>query len=161
MSNLIVLAFDREQTAGDFLDEIGELQKQGLLKLDDAATVVRSKDGKVKVKQAQSLVGAGALGGAFWGMLIGLLFFAPVAGMVVGSAVGAGIGKASDYGVNDDFIKELGDKLEPGTSAILVLVHDVEPEKVINDLKQLGGEVIHTSLSTEQESRLKDAFATV
>jgi uncharacterized membrane protein len=81
--------------------------------------------------------------------------------MVVGSAVGAGIGKASDYGVNDDFIKELGDKLEPGTSAILVLVHDVEPEKVINDLKQLGGEVIHTSLSTEQESRLKDAFATV
>ena len=77
MSTLAVFSFDSEAGAERMRDSLARLQTQRLITLDDAAVVVRSMDGKVKVRQAQSLVGAGALGGAFWGMLIGLLFLAP------------------------------------------------------------------------------------
>src|SRR5436190_20899448 len=107
MSNLIVLAFDTEVGAANMLAEAGRLQKMQLLAIDDAATVVRHADGKVKVKQANSLVGAGAFGGAFWGMLIGLLFFAPWLGLAVGAITGALAGKASDSGLAGQFIKRV------------------------------------------------------
>jgi uncharacterized membrane protein len=159
MSNLIVVKFDGADVAAKYLDELGELQREAVIKLDDAATLVRGADGKIKIKQAQSLVGAGALGGAFWGMLIGMLFFVPVAGLAVGAALGAGIGKASDYGIDDKFIKEVGEKITPGSSALFVLVHDAQPDKVIERLKGFHGEIIHTSLSNQQEQQLKDAFS--
>jgi uncharacterized membrane protein len=159
MSNLIVMSFKDEDSAGQFLGELGQLQKEELIHLDDAATLVRDPDGKAKIKQARSLVGEGALGGAFWGMLIGLLFWVPLVGLGVGAALGAIAGKGSDYGIDDRFIKEVGEKIKPGTSAIFVLVRDAQPDKVIEHLKDFHGEIIHTSLSSEQESRLKEAFA--
>ena len=159
MGNLIVVAFEKEDAASHFLSSLDALQQLELIKVDDAAIVVRSGDGKVKVKQASSLVGFGLLGGAFWGMFVGLLFWQPLIGMAVGAAMGAGIGKASDYGLNDGFIKEVGEHILPGTSAVFMLVSDTEPNRVIAKLKPLGGEIIHTSLSYEQEARLREAFA--
>lgn len=159
MGNLIVVAFKDETSAGMFLNEVGQLQKEALIKLDDAAVVVRSPDGKVKVRQARSLVGEGTLGGAFWGMLIGMLFLVPFLGLAVGAATGALAGKFSDYGIDDNFIKEVGAKIEPGTSAIFALVHDAQPEKVISQLKKFNGEIIHTTLSPQDEQQLKQAFS--
>ena len=86
MSDLVVFAFDNETGAADMAQAVKGLQKQELIRLEDAATVVRKQDGKPKVKQAQSLVGAGALGGSFWGLLIGLLFWAPWLGLAIGAA---------------------------------------------------------------------------
>lgn len=160
MSNLVVLSFKSEDEAPAFLDKVAELQKQQLIHIDDAATAIRHENGKVKVKQANSLVGAGALGGAFWGMLFGLLFFVPFLGVAIGAATGALFGKASDYGINDDFIKKVSDSITPGTSAAFLLVSDAKMDKVVEALKPYGGEIIHTSLSNEQELQLKEAFAT-
>jgi uncharacterized membrane protein len=89
MSDLYVLAFKTETGAQEAAETIKDLQKQELITLEDAAIVVRREDGKVKVKQAQSLVGAGALGGAFWGMLIGLIFWMPWLGLAIGALSGA------------------------------------------------------------------------
>jgi len=161
MSNLIVLAFDTEVGATDMLAEVGKLQKMQMISLDDAATVVRHADGKVKVKQANSLVGAGAFGGAFWGMLIGLLFFAPWLGLAVGAITGALAGKASDIGVDDEFIKNVSAKLQPGTSAIFLMVREATTDRVLEDLRGIQGvSVIQTSLSHEAEERLRETFAT-
>jgi len=161
MSNLVVLAFDTEDGATNMLAEVGRLQKMQLIAVDDAATVVRHLDGKVKVKQANSLVGAGAFGGAFWGMLIGLLFFAPWLGLAVGAITGALAGKASDIGVDDGFIKSVSAKLQPGTSAIFLMVRDATTDKVLEDLRGLQGvTIIQTSLSHEAEERLRETFAT-
>jgi len=74
MSDLVVLALDTETGAEEMRDELIRLQKEHLITLSDAAVVVRQQDGHVQVKQAVSLVGAGALGGAFWGLLIGIIF---------------------------------------------------------------------------------------
>src|SRR4051812_375664 len=117
MSNLVVFAFDNEAGAQETLQEVERLQKGNLIQIEDAATAVRGFTGKVKVKQAKSLTGAGALGGAFWGMLFGLLFFVPFLGMAVGAATGALFGKSADYGINDDFVREVSNAVQPGNSA--------------------------------------------
>jgi uncharacterized membrane protein len=158
MSELIVIAFDNETGAVEMRDAFPPLIKQHLIALDDAAVVVRTQDGKVKVKQAVNLVGEGALGGAFWGMLIGLLFWMPWLGLAIGAASGALAGKLSDVGVDDNFIKEVGNKIEPGHSALFLLVREATGDKVIDALKPYGGEIIQTSLSAEDEAKLKDAF---
>ena len=104
MANLIVFAFDNETEAERMRDTLVDMQKQEIISLQDAAVVIRKQDGKVKVKQAQSLVGVGALGGSFWGLLIGLLFLAPWLGLAIGAATGAVAGKLTDTGVDDKFI---------------------------------------------------------
>jgi uncharacterized membrane protein len=161
MSNLIVLAFDTEDGAARMLAEVERLKKMNLLVIEDAATVVRHANGKVKVKQINSLVGAGAFGGAFWGMLIGLLFFAPWLGLAVGAITGALAGKTADIGVDDDFIRSVTAKLQPGTSAVFLMIIEATADRVLEDLRGIQGvTVIQTNLSREAEERLREAFAT-
>lgn len=159
MAELVALAFETEDGAERMRDRLIGMQREHLITLQDAAVVKRNADGKVKVKQASSLVGAGALGGGFWGMLIGLLFFAPWLGLAVGAVTGALAGKFSDIGVDDNFIREVGNTIRPGNSALFLLISDVTPDRVLDELKDFrGAKVIRTSLSKEQEMRLKDAF---
>jgi uncharacterized membrane protein len=160
MSSLVVLAFDTETGAEQMRDDLLEMQKEHLIGLEDAAVAVRNKEGKVKIKQVTDLAGMWALGGAFWGLLLGLIFFVPVFGLLVGAAAGALAGKYQDIGVDDKFIKEVGDTLQPGTSALFLLVKEVVPDKVEDALKKYKNvKVIKTSLSKEQEEKLRHAFA--
>lgn len=159
MADLIVLGFDNEEDAFNMRDKLIAMQKQQIITLADAAIVIRDDKGKPKIKQLQSLVGAGALGGAFWGMLIGLLFWAPWLGLAAGALGGALGGKFTDIGVDDNFIKEVGSQIEPGHSALFLLVVKSTPDKVLPELKSFNANVIQTSLSNEQEARLREAFA--
>jgi uncharacterized membrane protein len=160
MANLVVLAFDTETGAEQMRDDLIKLQKEQIIGLEDAAVAVKHMDGKVKVKQVTSLAGAGALGGAFWGLLFGLIFFVPVFGLVAGAAAGALIGKYQDIGVDDKFIKEVGDTLQPGNSALFLLVTKAVPDKIQETLKKYKNvKVLKTSLSAEQEEKLRNAFA--
>jgi uncharacterized membrane protein len=158
MSDLVVLAFNNDTDAFKMRDELVDLQKQEVITLQDAAVVVRTEDGKTKVKQVTSLTGAGALGGAFWGMLIGLLFFAPWLGLAIGAVTGAIAGKFTDTGIDDKFIKEVGDTIEPGHSALFLLVSKVTMDKVQPTLEEFDATVIQTSLSDDQEAKLRDMF---
>lgn len=158
MSELIVLTFEDEASAFQMRDKLLDLQKQQLITLSDAAIVTRKENGKPKVSQLTSLVGAGALGGAFWGMLIGLLFFAPWLGLAAGALGGALGGKMTDIGVDDKFIKEVGEKIEPGHSALFLLVEKSTPDKVLPELQSFNATVLQTSLSDEDEQKLRDAF---
>jgi uncharacterized membrane protein len=120
--------------------------------------VTRDPDGKVKLHQTVSPAGAGAAGGALWGGLIGLLFLAPLLGMAVGAAAGAATGALADYGVDDNFMKDLGAKLEPGSAALIVLVRKMTPDKILENIQEKG-QVIQSSLSNEAEQRLNEALA--
>ena len=159
MAELVALAFGDDTGAERMRDRLLTLQREHLIELSDAAVVTRDAQGKVKVKQATSLVGAGALGGGFWGMLIGLLFFAPWLGLAIGAVTGALAGKFSDIGVDDQFIREVAATIKPGNSALFLLVNDVTPGRVLEELEDFrGATVIKTSLTKEQEQRLRDAF---
>ncbi|MCA9875967.1 MAG: DUF1269 domain-containing protein [Anaerolineales bacterium] len=159
MSDLIVLAFDNPDGAFQLRDKLIALQKQHIVTLEDAAVVVRKDDGKVKVKQVTSLAGAGALGGAFWGMLIGLLFWMPWLGLAIGAVTGALAGKFSDIGVDDAFIKEVGNTIEPGHSALFLLIREATTDKLMDQIKDFDAKVIQTSLSTEDEDKLRELFS--
>jgi uncharacterized membrane protein len=169
MSDLVVVSFKGEDTADQVLNKLAALQKEYLLDLDDACVVVRDQNGEIRVKQSIGLVGAGALTGgawgAMWGTLIGVLFLNPLAGLLSGAAFGAGAGALSgalsDYGIDDEFIRSLGATIQPGSSALFVLVRRVTPDKVLPELRPFQGTVLRTSLSTEQEERLKQALQDV
>lgn len=158
MSELIVLGFKSENGAEEALKLVETLQKQELIAISDAATVVRMTDGKPKIKQAQNLVGVGALGGAFWGMLIGLIFWMPWLGLAIGAITGAISGKFADIGIDDNFIKEVSTTVEPGQSALFMMVGRMTEDRVIAELQRLQPTVLRTNLSNEAETKLRDAF---
>ena len=158
MSELIALAFDDEFKAEEVLTTLAKLQKEYLVDLEDACVVVRKEDGKVKLKQAYNLVAAGAAGGSFWGLLLGILFLHPLVGVIVGAAAGALSGSATDYGIDDNFMKNLGKTMEPGTSAIFMLIRKSTPDKVIPELQKFHGKILRTSLSKENEEKLQKAL---
>lgn len=156
MSNLIVLKCQDETTGEQILAKLRELQAGYLITIEDAALVTLNAKGRPKIRQANDLVGAGAMGGAFWGMLFGLLFLSPLLGAAIGAGVGAIAGKLSDYGINDDFIKQVGSAIHPGEAALFVLTSNVVADKVWPELKQYQFEVIQTSLSQDDEERLHE-----
>lgn len=158
MSELVVFTFKTETGAKEMEDALIQMQKMQLIQMEDAAYVVRRQDGKVKVKQANNLVGAGALGGAFWGMLIGLLFWAPWLGLAIGAITGAVAGGLTDVGVDDKFIKQVGEEIEPGNSALFLLVVKATWDKVEDEISKFDASVYKTSLSKEDEDKLKAAF---
>jgi uncharacterized membrane protein len=158
MSTLIAIAYPDAETAEKVRGELVQATKEKLVELQDAVVVEHQADGKIKLHQAVSTTGAGAAGGAMWGGLIGLLFLAPLFGMAVGAATGALAGKATDVGVNDDFLKQLGDKLEPGAAALIALGSSGAPDKVLERLRPYGGDVIQTSLDNEREELLRSTL---
>lgn len=160
MATLSVWKFNTEDGAQQALDKLTSLQKQQVIQVQDAAIVYwpEGKD-KPKTKQAVNLAGVGALQGAFWGMLFGLIFFIPFFGLAVGAAMGALSGHFADYGIDDNFIKEVRDKVTPGTSALFLMSSGAVLDKVTEAFKGTEMELIQSNLSAEQEAKLKDAFA--
>lgn len=158
MSDLIVVGFENEHKADEVLTKLAKLQREHLIDLEDAAVLVKNQKGKIRIKQSYDLVAAGASSGSFWGLLIGLLFLHPLLGLAAGVASGALGGALSDIGVNDNFIKDLGKTLSPGTSALFILVRKATPDRVIAELTPFDGRILRTSLSRTDEDSLKAAL---
>jgi uncharacterized membrane protein len=167
MSNLVVFGFDGVHAADEVLNKLRSLQKEYLIDLEDACVVERDGDGKVHVKQAVNLTALGAASGgttgALWGTLVGILFLNPLAGMAIGALAGAGsgalAGSLSDYGIQDDFITKLGATIPVGSSALFVLFKSVTEDKVLPEIEPYKPRVLKTSLSDEQETKLKAALS--
>ncbi len=160
MSILVVVGYKDIHKAEEVRLQLGKLQRDYLLDLEDAVVVVKNDKGKVKVNQAFNLTAAGAMSGGFWGALIGLLFLNPILGLAVGASAGAVSGALSDVGIDDNFMKELGDTLTPGSSALFVLLRNptTAPDKVLEELKGTGGTILKTSLSNEDEAKIQAAL---
>lgn len=159
METLSVLKFPTADGARNLLGTLQNLQKQQLIEIHDAAIVTWPPDKKKpKTEQLNNLAGVGALGGAFWGMLFGLLFFIPLIGLAIGAGMGALMGSMGDVGIDDNFIKQVRDKVTPGTSALFLLTSNAVIDRVIDALKGTQMELISTNLSAEQEQKLRDAF---
>lgn len=159
MSDLIAVAYDDEFKAEEVRLALVKLQREHLIELEDAAVVVKDKAGKIKLKQAMNLPATGAVSGGFWGLLIGTLFLSPLLGAAVGAASGALGGALTDIGVDDKFMKELGDTLKPGSSALFVLIRKVTPDKVLEEVAPYGGTVIRTSLTKDEETQLQEVLS--
>jgi uncharacterized membrane protein len=156
VSDLIAIAYADLNTARQVAANVGEAQKAHLISLEDLVVVERKGDGNIKLHQP-SMTGAGAAGGALWGGLIGLIFFVPLFGMAIGAATGAIAGRMADPGVDDQFMKKLGESLQPGAAALILLVREANTEKLLSQVK-IPGAIIQTSLSSEAEEQLRAAL---
>ena len=160
MATLTAVKFPTADGADEALTILERLQREEAIRIHDGA-IVSWVDGakKPKTRQLNHLAGSGALGGGFWGLLFGLIFFVPILGLLVGAAMGAASASLADVGIDDDFIKEVREKVTPGTSALFALTSDGVPDKVAEAFQGVEGELLHTNLSSEQEAQLREVFS--
>ena len=159
MSNLVVIGYEDQFKAEEVRLMLWKMQKEYLIDLEDAVVAVKDEKGKVRLHQAVNLTTAGAVGGGFWGALIGLIFLNPLLGLAVGATAGAVSGALTDVGINDTFMKELAETMRAGSSVLFILVRRATPDKVLEELKGTGGKVLKTSLSHDDEAKLQEALS--
>lgn len=158
MSNLVVITFNDTVQAVEAYEALKRAQSGGHLQIDDAAVIVKQESGKVEIKnQLDTGVKWGAIGGGTLGLLLGGLFF-PLAGLAIGAIGGALVGKTMDLGVDQKFVKEVTEALEPGSSALFVIGKSSHPEAIVAVLRPYQGTVYQTSLPTEALEALEDAL---
>src|SRR6201995_5481093 len=159
MSDLVFIAFPTEQKAEEVREKVLEMQKEYLIELGDAVVAVKDDKGRIKLNQLMNTTATGAVSGALWGTLIGLIFLNPLLGTAIGAASGALGGSLTDVGINDEFMKEAAEALQPGTAGLFLLVRKMTTDKVLADLKGVGGTVMRTSFDETEEAALRDALA--
>ncbi|MBG0797525.1 DUF1269 domain-containing protein [Methylocystis sp. L43] len=159
MSDLVVIVYPTEAKAEGMRQKVLQLQKEYLIELGDAAIAVKQADGNVKLNQLFNTTAAGAVSGSFWGLLIGVIFLNPLLGVALGAASGAVSGALTDYGINNDFMKQLSETLQPGNAALFLLIKKVTGDKVLEAVKGTGGTVLKTSLDDSKEKALREALA--
>ena len=160
--SLVVLGFDNQLAAQEMLTSLTRLSTEGTLLLQDAVFVTKADNGKVRVVQTTDpSAGQAAVGGAWWGLLFGVLLAVPVLGMAIGAGSAALMARMIDTGISDKFVKELRDSIEPGKVYLAVLFSHANADKALDEMKRYSGlaQVITCNLSDEASARLNEALA--
>jgi uncharacterized membrane protein len=158
MATLVAIGYKDEDTAAAAAEEAKRLARDLIIEPDAIAVITRDNNGHFHVTTNHHAVGGGASYGMFWGFLFGLLFFVPVFGMAVGAGLGAVMGKLTKSGIDKEFREQVQDLMQPGTSALFLVVEKVTPDKAADALSQYGGTVLKSSLSKQAEGELQDAL---
>lgn len=158
MADLVAIGYPDMATASAAADEAQRLAQDLIIQPDAIAVIRRDREGKYHVTTNHHAVGAGATWGMFWGLLFGLLFFIPVFGMALGAGMGALMGKITKSGIDRQFQEQVREMVQPGTSALFLIVEKVTPDKAIEAMSRFGGTVLKSSLSKEQEAELQAAL---
>ena len=158
MADLIAIGYPDEATAEEAAEEARRLARDLIIEPDAIAVIVRDSEGKYHVHTSHHPVGSGATWGMFWGFLFGLLFFIPVFGMAVGAGMGALMGKFAKTSIDKQFQDQVRGMIQPGTSALFLMLEKVTPDKAIEAMSKYGGTVLKTSLSKDDEKELQEAL---
>jgi len=156
---MIVVAFEGEHGAGQVLDTLKQLDKMEVVDLKSAAVVVRDSSDKITIKETRDFdAKQGAIGGALTGGVLGLLRGGLIKGAILGAAGGAAAGKFIDLGLEDDFLKEVGESLGTNSSAIVALVDFEQIDQAMSELDKFeGGRILRHTLSAEVYAKLSEA----
>ena len=180
MAQLIVVGFKKDMyRASEVLNELLALDDDWVVDLHDAVAAYRDYDGKLRVDQSyQMTTGEGAGWGGLMGSLVGLALAAipftggasaPAAGALAaaaaaGGAVGAGAGALDaawwkdEFGIPDDFVKQVGGLVQPGDSAIFALLRSADPAFVANQFRGYGGTILSTTLTSNQQAKVESVL---
>jgi uncharacterized membrane protein len=158
MATLVAIGYPDETTATAASQEANRLAKDLIIQPDAIAVITRDREGKFRVTTNHHAVAGGTSWGMFWGLLFGMLFFIPILGMAVGAGLGALTGKLAKGAINKEFQERIRDELQPGTSALFLVVEAVTPDKAVEALAQFGGTVLKSSLPKETEAELQEAL---
>jgi uncharacterized membrane protein len=163
MATLVAIGYPDQGTAEQARGTVMQLEQELIIQADQVAAIDRDLEGKYHVHTSHggASAGGGAAWGGFWGFLFGLLFFIPFFGLALGAGMGALFGHFGEKGIDKAFQQQVRDQLQPGTSALFLIVEQATPDKAIAALQQYGGTVIKTSLSEEDTKKLQDALQPV
>ncbi len=157
MSELIVIGFDTSDEARAALKDLRSIEHLGRIHFEDTAVVERDAAGHVHVKNEVSgtTETAAVIGGAIGGIVT---FAFPPAGIAIGAAVGAGIGALMHTGVDGDFVDDIKNKLEPGKSALFLVLKQADADALDAALRPYHGNLIQTTVDEDVEEGLRDAL---
>jgi uncharacterized membrane protein len=158
MATLVAIGYPDETTAAAAAEEAERLAHDLIIQPDAIAVVRRDTAGKLHTTTSHHAVLGGTSWGMFWGFLFGLLFFVPFLGMAVGAGLGALMGKVEKTGIDREFQQQVREMLQPGTSALFLIVEKATPDKAVAALSKYGGTVLKSSLSANAEKELQDAL---
>ena len=148
-----MIGFDETHKAEDVRLKLQKLQSEYLLDLADVVVSVKDETGKVQLHHACNLITDTAMCQGFCGSLANLI--------LLNAAAGAASGALTDVGINDHFMKELTATLIPSSSALFVLTRRPSPDRdrMLEELKGMGGKILMTSLSHEDQAKLQAALS--
>ncbi len=160
MATLVAIGYPDQTTAEDARQTVQRLESELIIQADQVAAISRDLDGKYHVTTTHggASAGGGAAWGGFWGLLFGMLFFVPFAGLALGAGMGALFGHLGKEGIDKAFQQQVRDHVQPGTSALFMVIEQATPDKAIAALQQYGGTVFKTSLSDEDTAKLQEAL---
>ena len=158
MSDLVAIVYPSEAKAEEVRQKILKLQSEYLITISDAVIAVRTGD-TVKLNQLVNTTMTGAAGGSLWGLLLGMVFLNPLLGVALGAGAGALGGALTDFGIRDQFMKDLASKVKPGDAVLFLLIKSMTADKVLHEIKDAGGTVLKTSLDEKKEQHLRDTLA--
>jgi uncharacterized membrane protein len=160
MATLVAIGYPDEVTAEAARQTVSGLEQDLVIQADQVAAIRRDTEGKYHITTTHggASAGGGAVWGGFWGLLFGLIFFIPFAGLAIGAAFGALGGHFGEKAIDKEFQEQVRDQVQPGTSALFMIIEKATPDKAIDALKGYGGTVIKTSLSDEDTQKLQEAL---
>jgi uncharacterized membrane protein len=158
MTTLVAIGYPDETTATAAAEAAQRLATDLSIEPDAIAVISRDKEGRFHVTTNHHAVSGGATWGMFWGLLFGMLFFVPFFGMALGAGLGALMGKVARSGIDKSFQDQVRDLLQPGMSALFLVVEKATPDKAVEALSRFGGTVLKSSLSQEAEAELQAAL---
>ncbi len=159
MSDLVAIVYPSEAKAEEVRQKILKLQSEYLIAIHDAVIAVKTED-SVKLNQLVNTTMTGAAGGSLWGLLLGMVFLNPLLGVALGAGAGALGGALTDFGIRDQFMKDLASKVKAGDAVLFLLIKSMTADKVLHEIKDAGGTVLKTSLDEKKEQYLRDTLAT-
>lgn len=159
MSDLVVIEFSSEAKAEEVRQKLLDMQNEYLIELEDAVIAIKQPNGRIKLNQLFHPAAMGAAYGSLWGLLVGMIFLMPATGVAFGAASGGISGALTDVGINDQFMKDVAATIQSGNAALFLLVRKMTADKVLADLKGVGGKVLQTSFDHTRENALREAIA--
>ena len=154
LGRLFVLAFPDESTAFALRETLWKMEEENIVDVGDMVVVTRDRRGRVRLHQSLQLAALGSTLGSLGGMVFGMMLLNPLFGSIAGAAVGAAAASLADIGIDDAFMKELGETLTPGTSALFVTVRKTKPELILERLEGFAGscKILQCDLPAEREA---------
>jgi len=158
MATLIAIGYPDETTAGAAAEQARSMARAHLIEPEAIAVISRNRDGRFQASTDHHAASEGASWGMLWEVIFGVLFFVPVLGMTVGAGLGALMGKVAKAGIDREFQDQVRGMLQPGTSALFLMIDRVAPDKAVERLQPLGGTVLKSALSKDQEQLFHEAL---
>ncbi len=181
-ANIHAILFDDYHGADNMLTNVNTWQENGWITVEDAVIATRGAGSDepplivaagsteqpkliagqsapgmqdVEIKQTNKQGGKFTLGGGGIGLLAGLLFGGPIGGLVIGATAGAIAGALKDYGIDDNFIREVSEGLQPGNSILFLMTSGGDEEKILAELRPHRATLLKTTLPPEREAALR------